>query len=75
MYFAFLGGPEILLLCVVLVILFGATRLPQLGEALGKGIHNFRKSVSGKDEKEPPVLPSGQDKEDLGPPPAPKNTP
>jgi len=56
MYFAFLTGSEILLVTIAITILFGATRLPQLGDALGKGIHNFRKAVSGGKEADRPAL-------------------
>ncbi len=51
----FLGpvGPTELILIVLLVILvFGARRLPELGKSLGEGIKNFKRSISGKEEKE-----------------------
>ena len=44
-----LGGPELLLILFIVLIVFGHNRIPQLGEALGKGIQNFKKSFS-KDE-------------------------
>lgn len=48
-------GPEkILLLVLVLVLLFGARRLPELGASLGKGIREFKGSLSGKDEAPTP---------------------
>lgn len=47
---AFLGPQEIILILVLLIIIFGASRLPQLGAGLGKGIRNFKKSVSEDDE-------------------------
>ncbi len=50
MYFALLNGGEILVIIIVVLVLFGGTRLPQLGDALGKGIRNFRKAVK-KDEE------------------------
>ncbi len=51
-------GPEkILLLVLVLVLLFGAKRLPELGASLGKGIREFKGSLSGKDEAPPPEVP------------------
>ncbi len=46
-----LGLPEILLLVVLVVVLFGAKRLPLIGAGLGKGIRNFKESITGKDEK------------------------
>ncbi|MBI1864860.1 MAG: twin-arginine translocase TatA/TatE family subunit [Nitrospirae bacterium] len=47
-----LGMPELLVILLIVVIIFGASRLPQLGEGLGKAIKNFKKGVSSdKDEK------------------------
>jgi sec-independent protein translocase protein TatA len=48
-----LGVPELLLLLVIVVLIFGATRLPDIGKGLGKGISNFKKSVKGEGEDEP----------------------
>ena len=39
-----LGFGEILIVLVVVLLVFGANKIPQLGDALGKGIRNFRKS-------------------------------
>ena len=39
-----LGFGEILVILVVVLLIFGANKIPQLGDALGKGIRNFRKS-------------------------------
>ncbi len=38
------GLPELIVILVIVVIIFGAGRLPQLGEALGRGIRNFKKA-------------------------------
>ncbi len=46
-----IGFPEMLLIGVLILVLFGAKKLPQLGEGLGKGIKNFKSAVSGVDEK------------------------
>ena len=45
-----LGGPELLVILAIVVLVFGAGKIPQLGDALGKGITNFKKSLSGQDE-------------------------
>jgi sec-independent protein translocase protein TatA len=37
----------------VLLLVFGAKRLPEMGRSLGKGMREFKESVSGMDEKEP----------------------
>ncbi len=42
---------EILLIMGVLMLLFGATRLPQLGSSLGSAIRNFKKGFGGEDEE------------------------
>jgi sec-independent protein translocase protein TatA len=49
--FGTLGLPEMLLILLIVVIIFGARRLPELGKSLGEGIKNFKKSVT-KDEGE-----------------------
>ncbi|MEI6226505.1 MAG: twin-arginine translocase TatA/TatE family subunit, partial [Deltaproteobacteria bacterium] len=45
-----LGFGEILLILAVALLIFGPSKLPQLGEALGKGIRNFKKSSEGNDD-------------------------
>jgi sec-independent protein translocase protein TatA len=45
-----LGFGELLLIFIVILLIFGSSKLPQLGDALGKGIKNFKRSVSGQDE-------------------------
>lgn len=47
-----LGPAEIILVLVVLLIIFGAGRLPQIGSSLGKGLQNFRKGLKGEEEKD-----------------------
>jgi sec-independent protein translocase protein TatA len=45
------GPAEMVILLIIVVVVFGANRIPQLGEALGKGIRNFKRSFA-KDEQE-----------------------
>lgn len=45
-----LGTTELLIVLVIVVILFGARRLPEIGSGLGKAIKNFKSGLSGKDE-------------------------
>ncbi len=52
------GTQDIILLGVIVVVLFGATKLPQLGKGLGEAIGNFKKAVN-----EPEKLEEGQKKE------------
>ena len=41
-----LGMPELLIILVIVLVIFGANRLPQLGEGLGKAIKGFKKGIS-----------------------------
>jgi len=43
--------PELLIIGFIVVLLFGASKLPQLGAGLGKGIRSFKNAFSGEDEK------------------------
>ena len=45
-----LGASELLIILAIVVVLFGARRLPELGSGVGKAIKNFKAGVSGKDE-------------------------
>ena len=44
-----LGFGELLLIFLVVLLVFGASKVPQLGDALGRGIRNFKRSMSGDD--------------------------
>jgi sec-independent protein translocase protein TatA len=43
--------PELILIFVIILVLFGANKLPQLGAGLGQGIKSFKKALGGDDEK------------------------
>jgi sec-independent protein translocase protein TatA len=45
-----LGPTELIIILVIVILLFGVGRIGRLGADLGKGISDFRKAVSGKDE-------------------------
>ena len=45
-----LGVSELLIILVIVVLLFGARRLPEIGSGMGKAIKNFKAGLSGKDE-------------------------
>jgi len=45
-----LGFGELLLIFIVILLIFGSSKLPALGDALGRGIKNFKRSVSGENE-------------------------
>lgn len=57
--FGSFGLPELVIILVIVVVIFGASKLPQLGKGLGEGISNFRDGLKGKDEK---TLPKPEDK-------------
>ncbi|NIM91867.1 MAG: twin-arginine translocase TatA/TatE family subunit [Candidatus Aminicenantes bacterium] len=59
-----IGPTELILIILIIVIIFGARKLPELGKSLGEGIKNFRKSISSKEKGPPP------DKADKSEPPA-----
>ena len=47
-----LGMQELLLIFVILILIFGTSRIPELGRGLGEGIRNFKKSIKGDEEPE-----------------------
>jgi sec-independent protein translocase protein TatA len=48
-----IGAPEIILLLLVALLLFGAKRLPEIGRSLGSGMREFKDSVTGNTPAEP----------------------
>jgi len=58
--FQSLGAPELLIILAIVVVLFGATRIGEIGKGLGRGIREFRREIRdgqedkpGEDDKEP----------------------
>jgi sec-independent protein translocase protein TatA len=45
-----LGATELLIILAIVVLIFGARRLPEIGSGLGKAIKGFKSGVSGEDE-------------------------
>ena len=45
-----LGIPELSIIFLIVIVLFGAAKLPQLGRGLGEGIKNFRRGIKGDDD-------------------------
>ena len=50
--FGGLGPPEIIIIFLVIVLMFGGKKLPELAKGLGKGIKEFRKAQTEEDEPE-----------------------
>ena len=57
-----LGVTEIAIIAVVVIVLFGARKLPELGSGLGKAINNFRKSYN--DSEAIDITPKEEEKKD-----------
>lgn len=49
-----LGVGEIVVILVIVILIFGTSRIPELGRGLGEGIRNFKKSVKGEEEDRKP---------------------
>jgi len=49
-----IGGMELAAILVIALIVFGPKRLPEMGRSLGKGIREFKDSVTGHDEEDEP---------------------
>ena len=50
-----LGMPELIIILVIIIFIFGAGRISEIGGAIGKGIKSFKKSIDGSDEIENPT--------------------
>ena len=55
--FGSLGLPELLIILLIVIIIFGANKLPQLGKGLGQGMRNFKDSIKDASDEKPPVPP------------------
>lgn len=60
-----IGLPEIAIVLLIVVVFFGAKKLPELGKGLGSGMREFKDGIAGKDEQakitppaQPPVTPA-----------------
>jgi sec-independent protein translocase protein TatA len=60
------GWQEMLIVLVVLLLLFGARRLPEMGRSLGRGMREFKDAVTGSGDE--------PERTELAPPPAPAET-
>ena len=45
-----LGVPELMIVFLIIIVLFGASRLPQIGKGIGEGIRNFKKGMKAADD-------------------------
>jgi sec-independent protein translocase protein TatA len=51
-----LGVPELLIIMVIIILVFGVGKLPQIGKALGQGIREFRENTQGLGEEDTPEV-------------------
>ena len=54
------GLPELLIILFIIMLIFGARKLPEIGSSLGKGIRTFKSAVTGEDEE------PGEDQQQAG---------
>ena len=68
-----LGAPELILILVIVLILFGAGRLPQVFSSLGKSVREFREASEGRDTTDitPPAATGTPTTPVIAPPPPP----
>lgn len=59
-----LGLPELIIILVIVLIVFGAKRLPDIGAGIGQGIRNFRDATSKVDKKDREKIEDNQDQND-----------
>lgn len=62
-----LGMPELLLILLIVVIIFGAKRIPEIMGGIGKGIKTFKKSMDEEPPPAPPTTPNEAPKEKVEP--------
>ena len=65
-----IGGTELLVILLVALLIFGPSKLADLGKSLGEGLKNFKKGISSDDDVRPPAAPPY-----AAPPPAPVHVP
>ena len=61
MFFRDFGVPELIIILVIILLLFGPGRIGKIAGELGKGIRNFRDGLGGKDNADPKETPKDQD--------------
>ena len=60
-----IGWPQLLIVLVIVLVIFGAKRLPEGARGLGSGVREFKDSVTGKDEPDEPTITQGDDTKKL----------
>jgi sec-independent protein translocase protein TatA len=63
-----MGFGELVLILIIVVVVFGSTKLPQLGDGLGKAIKNFKRAVNAQNELDVSPKDNKDDKDNKGEP-------
>jgi sec-independent protein translocase protein TatA len=56
-----LGHWELLIILIIVLIIFGAGKLPEIGSGIGKGIRNFKKATADAEKEEPKKVEEGKE--------------
>ena len=59
-----IGMPELIIILIIILIIFGAGKLPEIGSGIGKGIKNFKKATKDKPEEITPPEENNHEAED-----------
>ncbi|MBT8372958.1 MAG: twin-arginine translocase TatA/TatE family subunit [Deltaproteobacteria bacterium] len=57
-----IGMPELIIILVIILIIFGAGKLPEIGAGMGKAIRNFKGASDEKEKKEPEKIEKEEEK-------------
>ena len=56
-----IGMPELIIILIIILIIFGAGKLPEIGSGIGKGIKNFKKATNEQQKKPDEITPPEDD--------------
>ena len=59
-----IGMPELIIILIIILVIFGAGKLPEIGSGIGKGIRDFRKATKEKPEEIAPPKENNENSED-----------
>jgi sec-independent protein translocase protein TatA len=62
---SFIGVPELLIVLLIVLVIFGPKKLPQLGRSLGSGMREFKDSVTGKNKDDEPEVIEGPERSNV----------
>jgi sec-independent protein translocase protein TatA len=58
-----IGMPELIIILIIILIIFGAGKLPEIGSGIGKGIKNFKKATQNQKKQPEEITPPEDDKQ------------